>query len=54
MPESFTGPGFFQLDNVLVSGGVPTVPTASLLALMAILLLGGGLLLRRAVGGARA
>ena len=47
VPESFTGPAFFQLDNVLVSVAVPTLPQWAAMVLSLLLAAAGVLLLRR-------
>ncbi len=50
IPENFTGPGFFQLDNVAVFGPPPPIPTlsrAGLVAAVITLALAGFLVLRR-------
>lgn len=47
VPEDFSGPAFAQLDNVLISPGVPAMPMPAYLALAMALALGGAALLRR-------
>ncbi len=47
VPEIYTGPAFFQLDNVQIMAGVPTMPAVAVAALAAVLLLVSLFLLRR-------
>ena len=53
VPEFYTGPAFFQLDNVQIMAGVPTMPAVAVATLAAVLLLLVSLcLLRRRRGPA--
>lgn len=47
IPETFTGPAFFQLDNVQIMAAAPALPAEALATLAVVLALAASVLLRR-------